>query len=524
MKVATVSEMRAMDRQAVEQYGIPEIILMENAGLSACTVLSQHIQTRNKTFLVFCGPGNNGGDGFVVARKIHSNGGIVKVLLLGNIEKVTGISKTNLDILKGHGVEILMAGSADDVRFATAHCDAIVDAILGTGLSKDVRGHYSEIIALINASGKPVLSLDIPSGVNGDTGQVMGCAVKADWTVTFGLPKPGNLLYPGSQSGGALYATHICFPPAMTGSNTLNIAINTPVALPQRDENGHKGDFGDVLFVAGAASYYGAPCFAALSFMKAGGGYARLAAPAAMVPFIAAKAGELVFLPQQQTASGSISLENEAALLAMADQTDMTVIGPGLSLDAETKQLVRRLVQAIDKPLLLDGDGITAVCEDLDVVRSRKAETILTPHLGEMARITKLSVAEIAADRIGTLQQTAADLNASMVLKGAHSLIGIPDQRVFINTSGNSGMATAGSGDVLAGTIAAMYGLGLSVPEAVKKGVFIHGLAGDLAADKLGQDGITAQDILAHLASAMKADRLGLAPDQANRYSGAQLV
>jgi len=524
MKITTVSQMRAMDREAVEKYGIPELMLMENAGLAAYAVLLREIGINRKRFLVFCGSGNNGGDGFVVARKIFSNGGSVQVLLLGNREKIRGIAKTNLDILESLCVEIREVKSADAVRGEVAHCDAMVDAILGTGLSKDVRGHYREIIDLINSAGKPVMSLDIPSGVNGDTGQILGCAIRADWTVTFGLPKLGNLLYPGWENGGKLFVTHISFPPVMTGADALKISVNTPVLLPKRTGDGHKGDFGDVLFIAGAASYFGAPYFAALSFMKAGGGYARLATPESITPFIANKGSEIVFAPQKQTASGSIALENEKALLALAEKTDMTVMGPGLSLDAETRKLVLRLARSIEKPLLIDGDGITAVCDALDIIRSRKAATILTPHLGEMARITQMSVSEINEDRVGVLQRTAADLNAHVVLKGAHTLIGYPDQRVFINLSGNSGMATAGSGDVLAGTIAAMVGLGLPVPEAVRKGVFIHGFAGDLAAEDLGKDGMTAQDILEYLPSAMKVDRQGLDDRWKARYRGVEVV
>jgi len=524
MKITTVSEMREMDRTAVEKYAIPELILMENAGVAAFSVLEEKIGVAGKRILVFCGSGNNGGDGFVVARKIHSAGGHARVLLLGNCEKIRGISKTNMEILQHLPVEIREVRSAEEIRSEAAHCHLMVDAILGTGLSKDVRGHYREIIDLMNRSGKPVLSLDIPSGVNGDNGQVMGISVKADWTVAFGLPKLGNLLHPGCEKGGKLYVTHISFPPPITESEKLMISVNMPSPLPERDAAGHKGDFGDVLFVAGAAGYYGAPYFAAMSFLKAGGGYARLAAPEPVTGVIAGSGSEIVFIPEKQTATGSLSLENEKELLALSRITDITVIGPGLSLDPETQQLVQRLVQGIQKPLIIDGDGITAVSQDPDILSSRKAPTILTPHLGEMARLTKMSIPDINADRIGILQNTASALHAYIVLKGAHSLIGYPNGQVLINMSGNSGMATAGSGDVLAGCIAAMSGLGLAVPDAVAKGVFIHGLAGDLAAEKMGGDGITARDIMEHLPGAVRADRKGLPEKIKERYAGARVV
>jgi NAD(P)H-hydrate epimerase len=468
--------------------------------------------------------GNNGGDGFVVARKIHSNGGAVEVFVLGDPGRFKGAAKINFDIASRLPIEVRQIESADEVKTEVAHCDCIVDAILGTGLTREVRGLYRDVIALINGSGKTVFSVDIPSGVHGDTGKVMGAAVEADVTVTFGLPKIGNMLFPGYDLGGKLYVSHISFPSSIYDVDTLKVEINRPIKLPPRDKEGHKGDFGQALFIAGAASYFGAPYFSALSFLKAGGGYSRLAAPKSIVPFIAGKGSEIVFVPQAETDSGSIALPNKSPLLELSERMDMVVLGPGLSLEQETQQLARELTVEVDKPLLIDGDGITAVCQDLHIVKERTAETILTPHLGEMSRITGTRVREIDASKIDILQRTAAELNATILLKGAHSLIGYPDERVFINMSGNPGMATAGSGDVLTGTIAAMFGLGLSVREAVRKGVFIHGLAGDLAVLDKGEDGITAQDILDYLPIAMKVDREGLNETLRERYRGARVI
>lgn len=509
MKISRVSEMREMDRTAVEKFGIMEEILMENAGNAAYNVLLKEFGIINKRFLIFCGIGNNGGDGFVVARKIHSDGGEVKVFIIGDQDKFKGAAKTNLEIASRLPIEILQADSAESVKNDLYHCNAVIDAIFGTGLARDVGGVYRDIIELVSKSGKKVLSLDIPSGINGDTGQVMGVALKADYTVTFGLPKLGNILFPGYERCGKLYVTHISFPQSLYKADSLKIAVSHPMRLPKRARHGHKGDFGEVLFIAGALGYYGAPCLAAMSFLKAGGGYSRLAAPGSVTPYIAARGSEIVFIPQKETPLGSISLENKNALLELSEKTDMTVMGPGLSLDEETQQLARELAKEISKPLLIDGDGITALCKDLQIIRQRKAETILTPHLGEMSRITDKSVQEIDTDKTDILQHTARELNAIIVLKGAHSLIGYPDERVFINMSGNSGMATAGSGDVLAGTIAGMFGLGLPVQDAVKKGVFIHGLSGDIAARDKGEDGITAQDIMDCLPSAVRRDREG---------------
>jgi hydroxyethylthiazole kinase-like uncharacterized protein yjeF len=524
MKVSTVEQMRAMDRAAIDDYGIPEELLMENAGQAAFSGLVSMVSVKNNRFALFCGLGNNGGDGFVVARKIHSLGGSARVFILGDPTRFSGAAALNLAILRRLPVEIRVLESAEGIDRELADCSAVVDAIFGTGLSREVGGLHRQVIEAVNDSGKPVLSVDIPSGVEGDSGQVLGCAIRADRTVTFGLPKIGNLLYPGFDQAGTLYVSHISFPPALYRSSDLQIAVNCPPPLPSRPADGHKGSFGQALFIAGASGYLGAPCFAALSFLKAGGGYSRLAAPAAITPFIAVKASEIVFLPQQETAAGSIALANSERLLEAAAGQDMVILGPGLSLDEESQQLARHLAEAIDKPLLIDGDGITALCTAPKILRSRRARTVLTPHLGEMARLTGRSIAEIDRDKIGVLRQAAHDLNSIIVLKGAHSLIGSPDGRVFINLSGNSGMASAGSGDVLTGAIAAAYCLGLPMLEAACKGVFVHGLAGDLAAAELGPDGMTAQDILDRLPLALKADRGGLPDDLARRYGGPKVI
>ncbi|MBW2574909.1 MAG: NAD(P)H-hydrate dehydratase [Deltaproteobacteria bacterium] len=524
MKVSRVAQMRSLDRYAIEKLAIPEEILMENAGEASYFVIMDEFGVAYKKFVIICGIGNNGGDGFVIARKIHSNGGDVKVFILGDVNKYKGAAKKNFDIISGLQIEIRHIESVDSIKSDVLHCNAIVDAIFGTGLTRNVEGLYRDVIRLINKSRKKVFSVDIPSGINGDTGEIMGSAVKANYTVTFGLPKIGNMLFPGHEHCGKLYVSHISFPPSLYNQDSIKVEINNYIKLPPKDKIAHKGDFGDVLFIAGASSYFGAPYFSALSFLKTGGGYSRLAAPISLTPFIANKGSEIVFIPQKETDSGSISLKNKDALLELSDKMDMVVIGPGLSLNEETQRLTRELVKNIEKPLLIDGDGITAVSKDLDTLKQRKAPTLLTPHMGEMSRITKMSVGDLEKDKIDILQSTSKELNSIIVLKGAHSLIGYPDEKVYINMSGNPGMASAGSGDVLTGTIAAMFGLGLSIEDAARKGVFIHGFSGDLAAKDLGEDGITAQDILDYLPLAMKIDREGFDETLKVVYKGASVI
>ncbi|MCJ7624644.1 MAG: NAD(P)H-hydrate dehydratase [Anaerolineaceae bacterium] len=519
MKISKVLEMRAMDQSAIEEYGIREEILMENAGLAFYAVLSKKLDIKGRGFLIFCGIGNNGGDGLVIARKIHSNGGHVKIILLGDPEKFQGASKTNYEICKKISLDMrVINDNMDVISTLLSNCDVIIDAIFGTGLSRNVEGFHKQVILSINSSKKTVFSVDIPSGINGDNGLIMGVAIRANCTVAFGLPKVGNMLFPGAGLCGQLFVAHISFPPSLYEAESLKIETNPSFDLPPRKVNGHKGTFGQALFIAGAENYYGAPYFAALSFLKAGGGYSRLASPKSITPFIANKGSEIVFLPMNETSSGSISYSNKLRLLEISTKMQIVVIGPGLSLQNETQQLVRELVREIPVPLIIDGDGINAICDDLNCVLGRKAETILTPHPGEMSRIFKSSVSEIKSNRIEILQKTCSDLNAIILLKDAHTLIGYPDGKVYINLSGNSGMATAGSGDVLTGIIAAMYGLGLSISEAASKGVFIHGLSGDLAAGEIGEDGITAQDILEFVPKAVKLDRNGSEDLYRQRY------
>jgi len=507
VKVSTVEEMRELDRRAIHDHRIPDHILMENAGEAVYFLITREVGVEGNRFVVLCGVGNNGGDGLVVARKLHSSGGRVRVFVLGEVERYGASSSLHLEMLKGCGVEVEQKPSIESLSSALAEADVVVDGLFGTGIDREVGGGYREAIEAVNRCEAVVVAIDIPSGVDGDTGRVRGVAVEADFTVTFGLPKRGNLLYPGAEMGGCLAVTYISFPQQLSQAPHISVALEMPLPIPPRPADGHKGTFGDVLTIAGAASYFGAPVFAALSVLKAGAGYSRLAAPASVVPSLAALAPEVVFVSQTETPSGSLALAAEDSLLALSEKVAVVILGPGLSLDGQTRELVRRLVERIPRPLVVDGDGLTAVAEDPDVIRKRKHPTVLTPHVGEMARLTGMAKAEVAADPIGLLRACVTDLEAIVVLKGARSLVGLPDGRVFVNPSGNSGLATAGSGDVLTGTIAAAYGLGLELEPAVRAGVFLHGLAGDLAAEDVGEDGMTARDVLESLPQAVRLFR-----------------
>ncbi len=513
MKISTVEQMRELDRTAIEKYGIPDLLLMENAGLAVYEVIKREAGLPGRRFAVVCGGGNNGGDGFVTARKLHSSGAAVDVVFFGNPENLKSSAKTNYDICRAAGVPVDASRDFERCRKLFRDADAVVDGLFGTGLARDIEGGYAELVGLINGSGKPVFSIDIPSGVGGDSGRVMGTAVEADYTVTFGLPKLGNVLYPGAKLCGKLYVTHISFPPEHYNGEQIRQAENIPLPLPDRDPGGHKGSFGRALFVAGSASYYGAPLFCSRAFLKSGGGYSRLAAPASIVPVLAGRTPEVVYHPMAETEEGGIAAGNAEVLEAIIGGSgagggvDFISIGPGLGGGAETAELVRRIAEKTELPLLIDGDGLRAAAENRELIAARTAPTVLTPHPGEMSRLLDIPVPSILDDPLSAVRRAAEAYNAVTVLKGARSCICGPDGMVWINTTGNSGMGTAGSGDVLSGTIPALYCLGLDVPDAVRAGVYVHGLAGDAAAEARGEDGITAEDICDALPEALRRYR-----------------
>lgn len=501
MKVLSIDESRKLDELVIKDYKISSEILMENAGLAAYSVIDQEIGSTGKKIFILCAPGNNGGDGLVIARKLLSNGGSPEIFLFGDESKFTGAAETNFNIVKNLGIKITRDIEVSDFDEKINQADAIVDAIFGTGLSREIKGKYADVIEVVNNHNMLVFSVDIPSGINGSSGQIMGKAIKATHTITFGLPKFGHLLYPGACNCGKLHISHISFPPKVY--KNIKTQINEPVTIPPRRCAGHKGTFGDVLFIAGSFGYFGAPYLCAESFLKAGGGYARLASTSKVISSLIPKAFEFVFIPSDETKSGSLSLSNKKNLLEIAEKADAVVIGPGISLNEETQILAQELIREIEKPVIIDGDALTAIKDHMDMLKERKAATILTPHLGELSRITKTRKEQLESNLPEILREQSNKYGAIIVSKGAHSLVAYPSGEIFINLSGNSGMATAGSGDVLSGVIAAMMGLGFGVEEAVRMGVFAHGFAGDLAADEIGEDGITASSIMEHLPTAM---------------------
>jgi hydroxyethylthiazole kinase-like uncharacterized protein yjeF len=517
MKISRVSEMRAMDRMAIETFGISPELLMENAGYAAYFALKNEFGIDQRHFLIFCGLGNNGGDGFVLARKIHANGGRVQVMILGDPGKFQGPAKTNYDILSRMSTDLNELKDLEPARNALADCDFVIDAIFGTGLSRNVEGLYREVIQLINASHKPVLSIDIPSGVHGDTGKVMGVAVKADVTVTFGLPKIGNILSPGYELGGKLFVSHISFPPSLHRSDSLKIEVNDP---PPQDHGGDKKPFGKALVIGRDFPASDPPTLSIVSFLSREGDDSLQPIAKPYDPVADNTGVQSRITPQEKKTFGSFSRENKETLMRLVEEVDMVILGPGTSRQEETQELAREAAQKISKPLLIDGKGMMAFCETPEILRERKGATILILHLEEMSCITSKATSEIDGREVDQVQEIAADLNSIVVLRGAHCLIGLPDQRVFINMRRLSGVAPGDSSDVLASVIAGVYCQGVPPQKAVCQGAFIHGLAVDLAAQVKGEGGITPQNILDHIPSAVKAYREGLGKSLEERMLG----
>ncbi len=507
MKIGTARDVRRLDNSVITDYGVTQSVLMENAALAARDVITRRWGIRDRDVLIVCGAGNNGGDGFALARLLYARGAAVTLLMAGDPGKLTGAAADNYSIVRQLPLEILQLDSSpqpvllNKLEFSRYHL--IVDALFGIGLSRNLEGRMALLTGKINEADTPVLALDIPTGVSADTGKVLGTAVRAEATVTFGIPKRGNLLYPGCALGGALYHSEISFPPEVTGDDSIALSVNIPPKLPERNPAGHKGSFGKVLIIGGSPNYLGAPTLAAGAALKSGAGYVRLAVPAEMVSQIFPLVPEAVFLPQ--SSAGPMGAEHVPELLDQAMEADAVLIGPGLSTDPESVRLARDFITAAETPLIIDGDALTALAGREELTRNRKFPTYLTPHPGEMARLLGSSVSEVEARRIETAREAADRYGAAVVLKGAHSIITDPGTSVWINLTGNSGMGTAGSGDVLSGLVAALAANADSFPDMadpLRLGVFIHGLAGDLAADSIGPTGMTASDILHFLPQA----------------------
>jgi hydroxyethylthiazole kinase-like uncharacterized protein yjeF len=500
MIVVTAAEMRALDRWTIE-HGTPGRVLMERAGAGAARVLRDRLRRPRGPVVVVCGRGNNGGDGFVVARHLRRARVPVEVWLAAPAADVRGDAARMLAAWRRSGGTVHDAdrpAGQETLARRLAGAGAIVDALFGTGLDAPLAGAARALVEAINGCGAPVLAVDLPSGLSADTGLPLGAAVRATVTATFGFPKVGQLTYPGVDYTGLLAVVDIGIPPAAVGAvaprTRLLEAQEVGALLPPRSGDGHKGRFGHVLVVAGSRGKTGAALLAADACVRAGAGLTTLAVPAGLQAVLQGQVREVMTEALPDTGDGQMALGDGHALEALLGARTTVVCGPGLGGHPATRDLVAALVRTARVPLVLDADGLNAVA-GTPVLRERPAPTIVTPHPGEMARLAGCDTAAVQADRLGTARAFAREHGVVTVLKGAHTVIATPDGDVAICPTGNPGMASGGTGDVLAGILGGLLAQGLPAYAAAMLGVFAHGAAGDAVVGERGEVGLAAGDL-----------------------------
>lgn len=511
MKVVTAETMRLAEQIAMAEFPITGQVLMETAGRGCCDVLLREFKVKSGCRVaIFAGKGNNGGDGFVIARCLLALGLQVRVFLLASCEDVSGDARRNLDLLDPSIV--FSCGMNDDLLSHQAWLNSaalIVDALFGTGLDKVLSGVHATAVALINNSDCPVLAVDTPSGIDATTGRMLGCAVRSDVTVTFDCAKLGHVLYPGRFHTGKLFIVDIGLPAEVQRAMKSFEFIDAPAAALQikaRNRCGHKGDYGHCLIVAGSVGKTGAAALAANSAVRTGSGLVTLAVPASLNAILEVKTTEAMTYPLQDRNSGCLLNESVDEILQLAHGKAALALGPGIGRSPGTASLVNQLVRSCPVPMVIDADGLNALAEDVSVFKETCSTTIvLTPHPGEMARLSGLSVAEVEYDRIAAAENFASRHGVYVVLKGASTIIAAPDGTVAINGSGNPGMASGGMGDVLTGIIVSLLGQGYAPMDACCLGVFVHGFAGDLVAKEIGETGMCATDVQENIPRAYKS-------------------
>jgi ADP-dependent NAD(P)H-hydrate dehydratase / NAD(P)H-hydrate epimerase len=520
LKLLTAAQMRQLDQQTIEEIGVPSPVLMENAGRTTYQILRQEFPDLDDPVVVLAGRGNNGGDGFVVARYLANAGYEVIVLLLAEKSQIAGDAKINLDILEQLTVpvrEITSEKALLEQIPLLEDASLLVDALLGTGLSSEVKGLYRAAITLINDTPAPVLAIDIPSGLSADSGQPQGVAVLADVTVTYGWPKLGQIVNPGRELVGRLWQVDISIPPAQANISQIELATaaNLRHLLPHRFADSHKGDFGHLLVVAGSVGKTGAAALAGEAALRVGAGLVTVGVPASLNAILEIKLTEAMTLPLTEPegvqALGPRALEEIAA--ALPGKTALA-IGPGLGRHAETIQLVRQLVRRSTLPLILDADGLNAVAHDLESVAEAAAPVILTPHPGEMSRLLGCLSRDIQANRLNAALELAERTQAIVVLKGAQTIIANPAGRMVINSTGNPALAQGGTGDVLTGMIGGLLAQKVEPFDAACLGVFLHGLTADVRAACQGVCGMLAGELLEDLPEVIKAFASGSLPER----------
>ena len=511
MRVLNTQQMREADRRTIDDIGIPSVVLMENAGRQAVAAMEAAFESLTSSKVgVLCGRGNNGGDGFVIARTLAQRGVESTVFLLGSVADVRGDARTNLEILGRIGLTVVEITNAQDweLHFTeVAECDLLVDAMVGTGFHGRLAGLLETVVADVNDLPIPVIAIDLPTGVSADSHEVEGEAIQASMTVTLAAPKVPLVLPPADTHCGDLVIADIGIPlPLLDDIEGPYLELLTRERMrelvPVRAAESHKGDFGRVLIVGGSMGKTGAAHLAALGALRSGAGLVTIATPRSCVPILAAMTPEYMTLPLEESPEGTIDY---AALERVLDfPADVIAVGPGISTNPATAAFVIGLVERAGVPLVIDADALNAFAGEPERLAGRDGvEMVITPHPGEMARLVNKGVEAVQHDRLNIARDVAAAHKLHVVLKGHRTIIAGPEDRAFINLTGNPGMATGGTGDVLTGMIAAWFAQLLDPEAACKIGVYLHGAAGDLAEADEGDVSMTATDVVAHISDAL---------------------
>jgi NAD(P)H-hydrate epimerase len=512
MKLVTSRQMRNIDTKTIKGEKIPGLKLMEKAGKGSAEVAKKILvnDCKDKKVLIFCGRGNNGGDGFVVGRYLSQWGAEVKLFLLGKKKDVKGDAKTNMKKAQDMGLLIKELSQKKELP-KNPNSHLMIDAIFGTGFQGKAEGLYAHAIEFINKSNSPVLSIDVPSGLNADTGDAEGVCVKANHTATMALPKIGHFFYPGRGYSGEVSVIDIGVPKKIINKEKLNLNLITreevKVLLPQRPGDVYKGTCGRVVLIAGSTGMTGAAALASTSTLRAGAGMAILGLPKSLNDIMEIKLTEVMTKPLPDVRKkGALALRGLGEIVQLFQWADCLALGPGLGQHFETIELTRRILKRTTLPTLVDADGLNAIAKDSSILKEIDLPLILTPHIGEISRLINVPAEEIAKDRIKYASDSAKEFNCVLVFKGAPTIVAEPKGQVYVNSAGNAGMATAGSGDVLTGIIIGLAAQMLDdrrgrkieqiMLDAANCGVYIHSLAGDLARDEKGEMGMIAGDIM----------------------------
>ena len=505
MKVATAEQMQELDRKAIEQYGIPGIVLMENAGRGAAeAILNAFPDLHRQKVAIIAGKGNNGGDGFVIGRHLLNQRIPAKVFLLADPKTLRGDAETNFQIflrMKGEVLSVSSSMEYQRIKKDLEKFDLLVDAIFGTGLDAEVRGYYKEVIHHLNTLQKPVVAVDIPSGLDATTGKPLGAAIRASLTVTFGLPKIGHLISPGPEYVGDLKVLDISIPGTLIEEEKIHTylmegkQIRTWLSAP-RHRDTHKGDYGHLLVLAGSVGKTGAAAMACHAALRMGAGLVTLGIPKSLNPVMEVKLTEAMTEPLPETTKQTLSLKALDPILRLCENKKAVILGPGIGTVKETQLLVLRLIQTLDLPIILDADALTALAAQSKILPAKSPSLVLTPHPGEMARLIGSTVKEVQEDRMGISRNFAFTRNLFLVLKGYRSLIATPQKEIYINPTGNPGMATGGTGDILTGMIGGLTCQGWDLLKSLQTAVYLHGQAGDAVAREKGEKSVIATDLI----------------------------